>query len=500
MQSLSKVYSKEALLGFLDRCSRLTGPVVFVAEPKFDGLAVSATYENGRLIRVVTRGDGLEGDDVTTNAVRFANIPQTLVGEPHRDFPHRIELRGEVFMQWEEFRRLRDESDDAERPVFQSPRNLAVGTLKSIEGKEHEMRRLSAVFYGVGDCEPASAAPDSEVALLAQLHRWGLPTVESPQISKSVEAIWSEVMRLSKSRLQLPYPIDGVVVKVDSFAARKTLGEGEQAPVWAVAFKFASESAVTRVRRITIQVGRTGKLTPVAELEAVELAGAKIQRATLHNADYAAKIGVRVGDEVKVERTGDVIPAITAIYPERRQASSEAWAFPLVCPSCQKDVAPITGESEIRCHNRRCPAQVVQRLTHFASKQGLGISGLGEATIRSLVESGKVSDFADLYALRPEDLARVPGIGVRRAERLSKKIQDSRSGQLARLLSALSLKGVGPSAANRLARNFQSLPAIAQASADELMKRSELSADSAESVRDFLSEPAGSALIKVFNK
>lgn len=186
MQSLSKVYSKEALLGFLDRCSRLTGPVVFVAEPKFDGLAVSATYENGRLIRVVTRGDGLEGDDVTTNAVRFANIPQTLVGEQHGDFPHRIELRGEVFMQWKEFRRLQDESDDAERPVFQSPRNLAAGTLKSIEGKEHEMRRLSVVFYGVGDCEPASAAPDSEVALLAQLHRWGLPTVESPQISKSL--------------------------------------------------------------------------------------------------------------------------------------------------------------------------------------------------------------------------------------------------------------------------------------------------------------------------
>jgi DNA ligase (NAD+) len=495
MLSLDKAYSEAEVEAFSTRVANVLRDrnVRYVVEPKFDGLAVSAIYENGRLVRVVTRGNGSEGDDVTENARRFSNIPRELRGGP--DFPKFLDARGEVFMSKAEFARLNEEREDAEEVPYASPRNLASGTLKSTSGVEAKGRRLAVVFYALGTIEPVVSGPPSQIMLCHQFERWGLPTISPVRTSVSGPAVWKAVQDIGRQRDTLPYPIDGVVIKVDSFEQRGPLGANEHAPNWAIAYKFTAERRTTRLRAITIQVGRTGGLTPVAELDPVELGGTQITRATLHNAEEIARRDLRIGDTVVVERSGDVIPAVTERILSARPLDSVPFAFPDLCPSCDSLVTRRDGEVIRRCTNRSCPSQVQRRLAHFVSPRGLGIVGLGDATIAALVRNGAVREPVDFFRLKREDLMAIPAMGEKRCGNLLKAIADSRHTDLKHQLVALGIPGLGAGVAGKLAHSFQNFREVGEAGEKELVSTGRVTAETAKQMVAFFQRPSSQELI-----
>jgi DNA ligase (NAD+) len=448
MLSLEKAYAEAEVRAFVERTERTLrrDGVAWVVEPKFDGLAVNVTYEKGKLVRAVTRGNGVEGDDVTERFLMIAGVPEALPAGA----PELVEVRGEVFMDYAEFARINAELTEAGEEPFAHPRNLAAGTLKSTEA-EATKRRLSAVFYGLGAWQGPAKEPKTQEALHGLLKAWGLPGVEALSVVTS-DGVWGAVVSFGRMRPGLGYPTDGVVIKVNSRSAQRELGTSDTAPRWAVAYKYAPERVTTRLKAITLQVGRTGVITPVAELEPVKVGGSTVARATLHNADEIARRDLRVGDWVYVEKAGEIIPAITGVDLERREAGAAPFVLPSACAECGATL--VKDGAAVRCPNARCAARVERRVEFFASRAGVGIGGLGPALIGRLVAAGKLKSVADVYRLSAED-------GV--PERVLAEIDRSKTADLGRLITGLGLEGVGKKRAQELAAKYGSLAALAQA-------------------------------------
>jgi DNA ligase (NAD+) len=493
MQSLDNTYSEAELRAFDQRLRRIFGevPLAYVVEPKIDGIAVSVTYERGRLVRAVTRGDGVEGDDITANALTIASLPRELTGSGH---PETVEIRGEIYMTLAEFRRLNQAREEAGLETFANPRNLTAGTVKLLDPAEVAKRPLQIVLYGLGFCpEPVVAA---QSALHEVLRGWGLPTVERFWHAEGIDATWAAIAELDRMRSGFAYATDGAVVKLDDLARQKEAGSTSKAPRWAIAYKFAPERAATVLRAITIQVGRTGVLTPVAELTAVQLAGTTVSRATLHNEDEIARKDIRVGDTVLVEKAGEIIPAVIAVDLDRRPAESEPYRFPDHCPECGTPTIRLPDEVAWRCPNLSCPAQVRRRIEHFAAKHCMDIEGLGEAVVDQLVTRGFVRTIADVYRLQHDQLASLEKFAEKSAQNLARGIDASRRADLWRLVHGLGIPGVGVSSAKDLAAHFRSMGALATATEDDLLAISGVGEKTARGIRAFFNEPANRILVE----
>ncbi len=507
MTTLDNTYDEAELREFDARLVKALGVenLAYTVEPKIDGVAVSLTFEQGRLTRAVTRGDGEEGDDVTANVRTIRGLPQQLAGEP---VPEVIEIRGEIFLREEEFRRINQLQEEAGEAPYANPRNLAAGTLKQLEPKLVASRRLEIVLYGMGVCEPPVV--ETQTAYHARLKAWGLPVVEQFSHVRGAAEVWSAIQKLDTIRRGFVYGTDGAVVKLNSFEQQRhpkigfrgmaADGQPEAArklsPRWACAYKFAPDRAETRVRAITIQVGRTGALTPVAELEPVLLAGSTVRRATLHNADEIARKDVRVGDAVLVEKAGEIIPAVVVVLVEKRPAGSQPYAFPSECPVCRS--VAVRGEGGVvwRCPNPFCPEKVRRRIEHFASKGGLDIDGLGEEMVALLLEQGRIRTIPDIFRLRIEDLLPLKKSGEVWAGNLIAGIAARRNADLWRVINGLGIPQVGAAAAKDLARTFRSLDAIAVASEADLVRIDGFGGKTATAVRTWFADAANRELVR----
>jgi DNA ligase (NAD+) len=503
MQSLDNTYSESELREFDARLAKALGrqDLDYVVEPKIDGLAVSLTFEKGRLVRAVTRGNGVEGDDVTANVFTIPSLPRELKAAKAAPVPEVIEIRGEIYLTLAEFQRINLAREEEGLELYANPRNLAAGTLKQLDPQEVAQRRLEIVLYGLGACSPAGAAGDTQGAFLARVRAWGLPTVEKFWTASGIDKAWAAIGELDSIRRSFAYATDGAVVKLDSLGLQREAGSTSKAPRWAMAYKFAAERAETRLLGISVQVGRTGVLTPVAELEPVVLAGTTVSRATLHNADEIARKDIRVGDSVFIEKAGEIIPAVIGVNPGRRDPKCEPYVFPTKCPACGTAVVRREGEVAVRCPNQECPVQVRRRVSHFASKACVDIDGLGVAMVDSLVEKGWVRSVADIYRLRRENLLTLGKNVEKSTDNLLAAIEASKGAELWRFVHGLGIPHVGVSSAKDLAAKFGGLEALAAARREDFLgeKKATLIAGfgetMAEAIVDHFNQPRNRSLI-----
>jgi len=465
MQSLDNTYSEAELREFHARLMRLLDrqELVYVVEPKIDGLAVSVTFERGRLVRAVTRGNGVEGDDVTANALTIRSLPKELTPAEGMPAPESIEIRGEVYLTRAEFQRINQEREEAGQELYANPRNLAAGTLKQLDSAEVAQRKLEIVLYGIGSREPPGAGGDTQAGYHERVRAWGLPGVEKFWRARGIDEVWTAIQELDQLRRNFAYATDGAVVKLDSLALQGEAGSTSKAPRWAMAYKFAPDRAETRVHAISVQVGRTGVLTPVAELDPVLLSGTTVARATLHNRDEIARKDIRIGDTVYVEKAGEVIPAVIGVNLERRTPECIPYVFPVNCPACGTPVVQLEGEVALRCPNYECPVQVRRRVRHFASKGCVDIDGLGEAMVDTLVDKGWVKGIVDIYRLPRENLLSLGKSVAKSADNLIAAIDRSRRAELWRFIHGLGILHVGAAGAKDLATHFGSLEALSEA-------------------------------------
>lgn len=465
MLSLSKAYSPADLQAFHERLAKVLGrdDLEYVVEPKLDGLAVSLSYENGVLVRAVTRGNGNEGDDITANVAAIPDVPRTLrsaaAGAPR---PERIEVRGEIYVPLAEFVRINAEREAAGEPPFASPRALAAGTVRQLDPAESVRRGLRVACFARGACEPAEAAPGSQRELQAAFATWGLPGIPASWPARGHAMLVEAVEQVRRARAEFAFPTDGAVVKLNAFTDQRVAGASDAAPRWAVAYKFEPERVRTRIRAITWQVGRTGVLTPVAELEPVTLAGSSIARATLHNRDEITRKDIRVGDVIFLEKAGDVIPAIVGVDRAQRSPDSAPFVFPAVCPECFAPVARSPDTVAIRCSGLDCPGQLRRRIEHFASKRAVDIEGLGPIMIEALVGHGWIKDLPDVYRLRRADLLSLGRDNERSVDQLLAAIEQSKRTELWRVIHGLGIPQVGVATAKELARRCGSLAGLAE--------------------------------------
>ena len=495
MMSLDNTYSQDELREFHERLVKLIGreELAYVIEPKVDGLAVSVTYEKGKLVRAVTRGNGIEGDDITVNVKTIRGLPHELSAKTGAAIPDVIEIRGEIFMTLAEFQRINLQREEAGEALYANPRNLAAGTIKQLDAREVAARKLEIVLYGKGYTEPASLLPATQSGYHELVRAWALPTVEKYWTARGPDEVWEKVQELDKLRDAFAYATDGAVVKLDSIPLQREAGATSKAPRWAMAYKFAAERAETRLNAITIQVGRTGVLTPVAELAPVVLAGTTVARATLHNRDEIARKDIRVGDFVFVEKAGEVIPAVIGANLARRTPECVAYVFPEKCPVCGTGVVQLDGEVALRCPNYECPVQVRRRVQHFASKACVDIDGLGIAMVDTLVEKGWVKSLADIYRLRREDLLGLGKSVGKSTDNLLAAIEASKRAELWRFIHGLGITHVGTAAAKDLARKFGHLDALAQAKFEDFIAEK-------KSVIEGIGETMALAILEHFNE
>jgi DNA ligase (NAD+) len=495
MLSLDNTYSEEELREFERRIFRQVGerPLDYVAELKIDGLSMALHYEKGRLVRGVTRGDGVRGDDVTPNVRAIRTVPLRLHGH---DVPDELEVRGEVYFPRSRFDAMNREREAAGEEIFANPRNTAAGTMKTLDTKVVSKRGLDIFLYSVARVRGTRLTGQWEA--LESLRAWGLRTNPTSRLCHGLDEILAYIAEWQDKRDSLEYDIDGVVVKVDSFALQQELGFTSKFPRWAIAFKYAARQAQTIVREIGVYVGRTGKLTPVALLEPVALAGSTVARASLFNEDEVARKDVRKGDTVLIEKGGDVIPKVVQVVADKRPPDTQAWEPPTVCPVCGTAVVKVEGEVDRRCPNLSCPAQVEERLKHFARREAMDIEGLGEVLIHQLFEKGLVKDFSDLYDLkdRRDDLIALERMAEKSADNLLAGIEASKDRELRRLLIGLAIRLVGDRAAALLARHFGSLDRIAQASVEEIEAIYEIGPKVAQSVVDWFATEGNQRLVQ----
>lgn len=492
MQSLSNTYSLEELGEFVGRIEREEGEgVEFVCELKFDGTAISLIYENGRLTRAVTRGDGERGDDVTANIRTIRSIPLVLHGE---HIPSYVEMRGEVIMPHSSFNRLNREREEVGESPFANPRNAAAGTIKLQSSQEVARRGLDCfLYYMVGDELPSDNHWDN----LQAARSWGLKVSDRMKRCHSWEEVVEYIRETDAMRSNLPYDTDGAVIKVNDYAARRRLGSTAKAPRWAVAYKFKAEQALSRLESVDFQVGRTGAVTPVANLSPVRLAGTIVKRASLHNADQIALLDVRIGDMVYVEKGGEIIPKITGVELSERKADSKPFEYLNHCPECGTELVRIEGEARHYCPNSEgCPPQIVGRIIHFLSRKAMNIEGIGEEIAELLYANGLVKDVADLYALHPQQIASLPRMGYKSAENIMHQLALSREVPFERVLFALGIRFVGETTAKYLARHFRSMDALSAATVEELAEADEVGEKIAASIKTYLEDERNREIIE----
>lgn len=495
MLSLSNTYSIGELHEWIDRVEKEIDEPEFVCELKFDGTAISLTYEHGRLLRAVTRGDGTRGDEVTENVRTIRSVPLVLTGEGYPDF---FEIRGEILMPYASFDRLNAERDAAGEPPFANPRNAAAGTLKQQQSQVVARRRLDCTLYQLAgnDLPHASHWENMEAA-----RRWGFKISDNMRICRSREQITEYIEHWDTERKALPFPTDGVVVKVNRYADRRALGTTSKAPKWAVAYKFKAEQALTRLLKVTYQVGRTGAVTPVANLEPVLLAGTTVKRATLHNADQIAALDIREGDMVYVEKGGEIIPKITGVDLAQRPSDSRPLEYITECPECGATLVRYEGEAKHYCPNQsHCRPQIIGRIIHFIRRKAMDIDGLGEETVELLFENGLAECIADLYDLRAEQLAPLPRLGEKSAENIIQSIRRSTEVPFHRVLFALGIRFVGETTAKYLASHFRSLDAVMAASREELTEAEEVGEKIADSIIEYFADEKNRTIIERLRK
>jgi DNA ligase (NAD+) len=491
MMSLANAMTEEEFLEFDGRVHRLLGedPVRYVVEPKLDGLAVTLAYEQGRFVQGATRGDGLTGEDVTANLRTIKMVPLQLKGDP----PPLFEVRGEVFINKRDFVRMNEEREKAGEPTFVNPRNSAAGALRQLDPRITAQRPLSIFFYEVGETPGLEFKTHAEK--LALLRELGLRTNPENEICDSLEAVKDKYRRMLGKRHELPYEIDGSVIKVDSEDQRRRLGAVSRTPRWAIAWKFPAEEEATTVEDIFVSVGRTGALTPVAALTPVHVGGVTVSRATLHNEDELRRKDVRRGDRVFLRRAGDVIPEIVRVILESRPADSQPWQMPKQCPACGTAVVREEGEAITRCPNPICPAKTVSRLRHFGSRLAMDIEGLGVETSSQLTETGLVKTPADLYRLTYEQLVGLERFADLSARNLMAAIERSKTRPLRHVIYALGIRMVGEATALALARRFGSLQALLDASVEDLQSVRDVGPEVARQIHEFLAMPGQREMI-----
>lgn len=491
MLSLQNTYSLDELHEWVEKITKEVGEVEFVCELKFDGTAISLTYEDGRLLRAVTRGDGSRGDDVTENVRTIRSIPLMLNGN---DYPSYFEIRGEIFMPYASFERLNAEREQNEEPPFANPRNAAAGTLKQQQSKIVAQRGLDCTLYQIAgkDLQLTSHHESLEAA-----KRWGFKISDKIKVCRNTAEIDDFINYWDTARKALPFPTDGVVIKVNRFADRKALGSTAKAPKWAVAYKFKAEQALTRLLKVSYQVGRTGAITPVANLEPVLLAGTTVKRATLHNADQIMALDLREGDMVYVEKGGEIIPKITGVELSQRNEQSEPLQYITHCPECGAELVRYEGEAKHYCPNQsHCRPQILGRIIHFIRRKAMNIEGLGEETIELLFENSLINNIADLYDLRAEQLATLPRLGEKSARNIMQSLQLSLEVPFHRVLFALGIRFVGETTAKYIATHFKDMDSVMGASKEELIEAEEVGDKIADSIIDYMHDEQNLIIIE----
>jgi len=494
MQSLSNVYSEEEFADFDRRVREGLGGAAYryVCELKFDGIAVDLRYEGGRFARGATRGDGEVGDDITPNLKTIRSLPLSLMAKSPASAIH---VRGEVYMERAAFQKLNAEREGEGSPLFANPRNATGGTLKILDPRVVASRPLRLTCYGLW-FEGIAASGWTQSQILEWLQEAQFPVSQNWKLTKKADEALSYWQDWGSQRGQLPFDIDGVVIKVDDLAQQERLGSTAKSPRWATAFKFKAQRAATKLVGITLQVGRTGAVTPVAELESVLLAGSRVKRATLHNEDEIQRLDLRIGDTVYVEKGGDVIPKIVGVDPGKRPAGARVFVMPDRCPVCGSPLVRPEGEVVRRCVNVGCPEQIQRTIEHFASRTAMDIEGLGEKLIGQLIREKLIEDPGDLYSLTVEKLIPLERMAQKSAENLMAALEQSKSRPLERLIFALGIRHVGIGAARTLAQTYGSLDALRAASEDELQRIHEVGPRMAESIREFFSNPANLTVIE----
>lgn len=486
MLSLANTYSKEEVEDFVKRVEKLLGHAksTFCTELKMDGIAISARFEKGQLTRAVTRGDGKKGDDITVNFRTVTSVPLQLYG---KNIPDVIEVRGEVFMPHKAFLRLNEARKKEEEPLWANPRNAAAGSLKLLDPKEVAKRGLQCMFYGIAELSDAEVTEQFEShQFLKQL---GLPILPHIALCQTIEEIFVFAEKIKQLRSTLPFDIDGIVIKCNQLRDQKKLGMTGKSPRWAVAYKFAAEQAITQIQDITVQVGRTGVFTPVAELTPIFLAGSTISRATLHNAEEVERKDIRIGDTVIIEKGGDVIPKVVEVLLDKRPHISHVWHMPKNCPSCGAHALKVEGEVAVRCPNsEHCPEQILRRLIFFAGKDGMDIEGLGDKITAQLYHKKFVKRPSDIYTLTEDHLSQLDGFKEKSIHNLLHSIEASKKVPLPKIIMALGIKHVGIGTAELLAARAGSIEKLMTFQEEDLLKIEGIGEKVAGAILDYFSK------------
>ncbi len=481
MYSLSNSYSKEELEDWEKRVKKLVdGNVQYVCELKYDGASINLTYENGELKRAVTRGDGFQGDNVTNNVKTIRSIPLRLKGN---DFPKTFDIRGEIILPYEGFAKMNAERVENGEEPYANPRNTASGSLKLQDSAEVARRPLDCLLYNiVTDNLPAK----SHFKSLQKARDWGFKVPEEPELKNSIKEVLEYVNYWDIHRHDLPYETDGVVVKVNDLHQQEELGYTAKSPRWAIAYKFKAEQAITELKKITYQVGRTGAITPVANLKPVQLAGTVVKRASLHNADQIEKLDIREGDTVFVEKGGEIIPKIVGVDFKKRDPKTPETEYAKECPECGTELVRNEGEAQHYCPNYNgCPPQIIGRIQHYISRKAMDIEGLGAETVTLLVNADLIENYADLYTLKKEDILPLERMADKSAENLINGIKKSKEIPFERVLFALGIRYVGETVAKKLAKHYKKIDALMDATEEDLVAIDEIGERIAQSVVDF---------------
>ena len=480
MYSLDNSYSREDLLDWETRIKKLIdGAIQYTCELKYDGASISLSYEKGRLVRAVTRGDGFQGDDVTANVKTIKSVPLQLKG----DYPDKFDIRGEIVLPWEGFKKMNEERVEIGEEPYRNPRNTASGSLKIQDSAEVAKRPLLCLLYSLqGNNLPVKTQFES----LEAARKWGFRVPKEAKLVSSIQEVLEFINYWDIHRHEMPYETDGVVIKVNSLDQQEELGYTAKAPRWAIAYKFKAEQVSTQLNSITYQVGRTGAITPVANLEPVELAGTTVKRASLHNADQIEKLDIRVGDEVFVEKGGEIIPKIIAVDLSKRPKNSEPTKYITHCPECETQLVRTEGEAQHYCPNYNgCKPQIIGRIQHFISRKAMDIEGLGGETVTLLVNEGLISDYSDLYELKKDQVMPLERMAEKSADNLIKGIEESKKIPFERVLYALGIRYVGETVAKKLAKHYKKIDSLALATQDDLINVDEIGVKIAESVNEF---------------
>lgn len=492
MYSLDNSYSVEDLTDWETRIQKVLGnvPLQYTCELKYDGASISITYENGKLKRAVTRGDGFQGDDVTNNIKTIKSIPLQLKGS----FPNRFDIRGEIILPLEGFEKMNQELIEIGETPYSNPRNTASGSLKLQDSAEVAKRPLECLLYFiVGN----NLGISSQYESLEAARNWGFKVPKESKLANNLEEVFEYINYWDKHRHDLPYETDGVVIKVNSFQHQDELGYTAKSPRWAMAYKFKAEQVSTKLNSISYQVGRTGSITPVANLEPVQLAGTIVKRASLHNADQIEKLDIRIGDEVFVEKGGEIIPKIIAVDLDKRNPNAEVIKYITNCPECNSELERKDGEANHYCPNfYGCPPQIIGRIQHFITRKAMDIDGLGGETVALLFNNNLVKDYSDLYELKVDDVIPLERMAQKSAENLVNGIEKSKEIPFERVLYALGIRYVGETVAKKLAKHYKNIDAIRNASLMDLILVDEIGEKIAQSVIEFFDNPENIRIIE----